>query len=237
MQPLVKVYQHPNPLFMESFDDILTKLITGEEQKEGAQVLAFCGSDPGVGTTTVVINLAISFSLAQRKVLLIDEDMRKVRTRKHLSSNSLVGLSDYLQGDIELQEILCKTNYPNLEYLPGGNSTDHPQRLLGSGKFKQLMERLARDYDYILIDTPSIAAANDLAAIASMTDRVFAIAEPNRSRKKNLANIWRALGNDADEKIDGVIVNKVDGREYRSYRMYYDYFDKKQNLMRKRKKS
>lgn len=229
---VVNLYQIQNSFLLDAMDDIVVKLMR-KGLSDKLKTILVCGSDPGVGTTTVTINLAISLSQGKWKTLMIDSDMRKKSWQKHLGKEKMEGFSDCLAGDVALDSVIYPTNYPGLSYIPCGTLAESSLRLLSSHVFRDMMESVQHNFDIVVFDSPSLQAANDAVALSLVTDGVLVVAEPNRTYKQNMQKIVDTLG---PEIILGVVVNKVEEHEFRSYMSQFDYFSKEKFLKKGRAK-
>jgi protein-tyrosine kinase len=112
---------------------------------------------PGEGKTFVTSNLAHSISRQrERRVLLIDADLRLSNLHVPLGAESAPGLADYLLGEADELAVLQRGREENLFLISGGKSVANPTELLSNGRFEKLLEKLSRIFDWILIDSPPV---------------------------------------------------------------------------------
>jgi capsular exopolysaccharide synthesis family protein len=203
--------------------------------------IQFCNTDKAVkticltsyvpheGKSSTSINLAVSMSGDGKKVLHIDADMRKPRMYKDITSRYNVGLSNYLSGMVELEDTISKTNIDNLHVMLCGPKPPNPAELLGTERFKQMLEALKEKYDYVIIDTPPLGSMIDAAIVASLADGTIMLIEYNTVDYKKAVVVKEQLEK-ANARILGVVINKIPRREYRQYFYYdYDYYYKKKS--------
>gem|GEM_PF-5798967 len=121
------------------------------------QLIIVTSCNPQEGKTTLAINLSIALANSGFNVLLIDTDMRKPEKAKRLYQNVQMGLSDYINGRIELSEAIIKTNINHFSYLASGRHDPNPIALLSSSRFEGLVEKIRKDQalDYVIFDTPA----------------------------------------------------------------------------------
>ena len=227
MGNIYKLYQHKNDLFVDSFDDIILKLMQ-KSQSSKLKSLLFCGCEPGVGTTTITINIAVSLARGNNKTLLIDSDMRKSAKSKRLSEESQFGLSDFIAGNNTVEDIINQTNFDNLDYITCGTQSSQSVKLLMFKSLNNLISSIYESYDFILFDSPSLDAVNDSIAISILVDGIFLVSELERTTKTNIRKTVQQFSK-SDNKVLGMLVNKVDEPEYRMYMKNYDYFNKKRD--------
>jgi capsular exopolysaccharide synthesis family protein len=159
------------------------------------------------GKTTTVCNLALSLTQAGKNVLIVDCNLRRPRIGKIFQQNGN-GLSEYLAGQIDFDQVVSETSIPNLFLVSAGAIPPNPGELLGS---KRMQEALwaAGAFDFVIIDTPSLALVNDSMAIATMTDGVILVTLGGKHPPEVLKNAKRDLDR-VHASILGVLINKVD---------------------------
>ena len=128
-------------------------------------VIAIGGPRPGVGKSFVTVNLARVFADTGKRVLLLDADLRKGSLHNYLGIHRTPGLAEAINGSVSLPDVLHKTQLPGIDFIPRGSSPSNPSELLGSDRFKQMVEALARSYDIVLVDLPPILAVTDAALV------------------------------------------------------------------------
>ena len=125
---------------------------------DGCTIIATTSSVPKEGKTITCINLAVSLAENNHKVLLIDADMRMPQVATALGVNKFPGLSELLAGIVKFtdDDNLCRqsSGIKNLDIISAGKTPPNPAELLASKKMKELLDKLAPEYDYIMIDTP-----------------------------------------------------------------------------------
>jgi len=160
-----------------------------------ATAFAVTSFNPGSGKSYLSANIAISFALKGKKVLLIDGDLRHGSLSAYINSPQL-GLSDYLSGRIGNWEetLVSHDKYANLKMIPVGTVPPNPTELLENGKFAGLLAQLRTRYDYIFVDCPPIDIVADTQIIEKVTDRTLFVVRAGlleRSMLSELENIYR----------------------------------------------
>lgn len=224
MKKLHELYRHSDVILNDAFDRTVVSLHL-LSKKNNYKLMVLSGSEPGVGTTTMTINLAISTSVSGWKTLLIDGDMRKNAENKRLSDDVDKGLSDYLTSKDTLDQIVCKTNYENLDYIACGDKVENTVSCLCSNNIDSFISEIYGKYDYIFWDMPALSAAVDTQIIAAKADGVILVSAQNASKSVLLEA--KHILEKVDANIIGVIGNKVDKSEYQSYVRDYNYFSSK----------
>ena len=177
-------------------------------------------SVPQEGKTFVAANLAQSIiRQADRRVLLIDADLRASRLNLTLGTKNEPGLSDYLLGEAAITKVLQVGEERNLCFIPGGKLVSNPSELLHSQKMKSLLERMGQMFDWVIVDSPPAIAVHDASILADMCDGVLFVV---RAGATDFEAAQKAAAEFSDSKLLGVILNRVAKREtYGEY--YYGY--------------
>lgn len=224
MAEMIDLYENKNAIFTDALERVAMELYMRKE-KDGLKTLVFCGSEPGVGTTSIAIDVAIFMAKSGWKTLLVDADLHKDISFKALSSKSRLGLSDYFEKDAPLEKLVLKTNEPTLSFLPSGVAQGRPLALFCSEKMNRLISLLNQQYEYVIFDSPAINLSTDTCILASRTDGVVLITSYGSSSVKVLRGNVDILKR-FNIPLLGVIMNKSDKELYRSYIKDYDYFNK-----------
>ena len=122
----------------------------------------------GEGKSTVSANLAISFSKMEKRVLLIDCDLRRPNVHNIFKLDNKKGLTNVIGKMIEIDEAVKHDVLPNLDILPAGTVAPNPSELMCSTRFQELYEQFVRDYDYVIFDTPPIGVVADALLLKDM---------------------------------------------------------------------
>jgi succinoglycan biosynthesis transport protein ExoP len=171
------------------------------------------------GKTLCCASLGITLAQGGAKTLLVDCDLRRPRLAAAFGLRQEPGLTSVLALATDLQQAICPTEIENLSVLPSGPLPPNPAELLGSAAFRQLLARLAGEYDRILIDSPPAVPVTDAAVLAAAVDGVLLIV---RQREAQRDLVLRAVEHLAavGAQLLGVVLNAVE-EESRRYRAYY----------------
>lgn len=228
------IYKSENTMLTDAFDRTVAEIHI-KKQQNGYQTFLITGTESGVGTTTIAINLATSMATAGWKTLLIDGDMRKRVGDKRLNENGSTGLSDYLSQKAELKDAIVATNIENMAYMSCGSSLNNAISLVCSAKLNEMLMTLKNTYDYIIIDMPSMTAAIDASVVATQTDAVVLVTARESATKHNIEEATEQLEK-VNANILGIIVNRVDKNEYKRVMKDYDYFKNRRYRHKRGKK-
>ncbi len=172
------------------------------------------------GKTTTIARLGIAFAQSGSKVLLLDADVFKPKLHKYFEVNQEPGISDYYLEETEIHKNIISTTIPNLDILPAGLILPNPSEVIDSNEFKSLITQLKSEYDLILIDSPPVSAAIEVAMLGSFVDGIAFVVKANdkswQSTKKVLDKIKSLKGN-----IIGTIITMSTEAKENYY--YYSY--------------
>ena len=149
MKKQLEIYAHTSQVLNDAYDRVITEIYLLKEKSEFS-TYAICGIEPGVGTTSIGINIALAMAQAGWKTVLVDFDLRKNISYKHLSDGFEFGATDYLDGKQNLEGIVYHTTQDNLYFIPSGEVTINPIELLCSPKLSGLMETLKKNFDFVI---------------------------------------------------------------------------------------
>ena len=202
----------------ERFRTLRSRLyqIAGAQQ---LKKLLITSSIPAEGKTFVAANLAQSIvRQPDRRVLLIDADLRASRLHQTLGAPSGPGLSDYLSGEVDEYAIIQNGLEGNLCFIPGGHQVANPSELLLRDRMKTLLDRMAEVFDWIIIDSPPALPVHDASMLADQCDGVLFVVRAG-STDSEIAQ--RVAAEFRDKNLLGVVLNRVDSAD--TYSSYYYY--------------
>lgn len=229
MSKVINLYRCDDEIINDAYDRAVVNIYL-QKEKNGYKSFLLCGSDTGVGTTSISVELAISLSVAGWKTILIDGDLRKGNTYKRLNESVNVGLSDFICSNSPLEDCIYDTNWDLLHYIPSGVfQEESPVRQLCSVNMEKAMKQLQDEYDFIIIDVPSLNSSVDAQILAVKADATILVTAMKLSTMKSLEEAKKQIEK-AGGNIIGVIENKVNMAEYKKYIKDYDYFKKKKYI-------
>ncbi|GLR28028.1 tyrosine-protein kinase Etk/Wzc [Psychrobacter pacificensis] len=220
-------YSDSNSLSYEAIKSLRTSLMFGmpSVSKTGnrAKIILITGESPGVGKSFISSNLSEVFAQLNKKVLIIDADMRLGELHKTFNMTQDNGLADYFQQDgHSIVDIVHPTTLDNVDFIPRGKQPHNPASLLSSDKFSSLMTELNTHYDYIIIDTPPVLAASDAMIISQYADKVLMVTRYDKSIEGQLVYAVKQL-NKANVQVDGIVLNEVKQGLTSKYSYHYSY--------------
>lgn len=193
--------------------------------------LQFCGQDihtvvitscnENEGKTTITLQLAKSLSELDKRVLVIDADMRKsVMAGRNTSVEAPVGLSEVLTGLVAVKDCLYTTQCENLSIMFAGKYPPNPVELLGGPYFESLLQEARKVYDYVLIDVPPLGSVIDAAVVAAKCDGTILVISDNQVRYRQAIEVAEQLKK-SGSKLLGVVRNNIKKKEGGYYKKYY----------------
>jgi len=213
---------NPTDLAIEAIRSLRTSLHFAMMQASN-NVLMMTGVSPSIGKTFVCANLAAVISQTNKRVLMIDCDMRKGYTHELLGTDNVNGLSDILAGKGDFSTCVKPTAITHFDLVPRGQVPPNPSELLMSERFAQLIAWASSQYDLVLIDTPPILAVTDAAVVGRHAGTTLMVA---RYAVNTLKEVETSLSRFAQNgiQVKGVILNSIFRRAtgYQDYG-YYEY--------------
>ncbi len=197
----------------------LTFLLSGSETK----VFGITSPEAGEGKSTTAINMAIAFSQLGDKVLLIDADMRRSSIHKKMKMENNGGLSGILAGFHKYEEVINHIS-DTFDVITAGQVPPNPSELLGSARFKELVDEVGKKYSYVIIDTPPVDVVTDALVIAPQTAGLVLVVKDQFTPTDAIKRTIEAA-KFADINILGAVMNGANpksGRRY-GYRKYGKY--------------
>mgnify|MGYP003556560093 CR=1 FL=1 len=171
-------------------------------------IIAISGPAPEVGKSFISINLATIFAQSNKRVLLLDVDLRRGYLHKYFDRDVTPGLTEIMSGDVTLEQAIYDTGVPNLDYIARGKSPNNPSEMLSSQQFKDLLEKLSAQYDHIIMDTPPVLAVTDGIILAQYSGVNLIVARYAKTQVKEL-EFTIAKFEQAGTKVNGIILNDV----------------------------
>ncbi|WP_350305441.1 polysaccharide biosynthesis tyrosine autokinase [Photorhabdus viridis] len=211
----------PTDLAIEALRSLRTTLHFSMMESSN-KVILLSGSAPELGKSFISVNLAAVLALGNKRVLLIDADMRRGHLHKVLESPQSLGLSEYLAGQNQLKEVITRTYLTELDFVSRGNTPPNPSELLMHNRFKELLSWAEERYDYVLIDTPPILAVTDAAIIGRYAGTSLLIARYYKTRVKEVDVAIRRFEQNGTH-IKGVLLNAVEKNSSLYYGGHYQY--------------
>ncbi|MFT5820844.1 MAG: tyrosine-protein kinase Etk/Wzc [Crocinitomix sp.] len=224
MESHLMIESQPKSHVTESFRTIRTNLtFIGEDREDGkAKKVLLSSFFPGEGKTFCSTNLANLIAKGSKKVLIIDFDLHRPKVHKTYKLKNVKGVSNFIIGKSNFEDILNEAVYPNLDVITAGPIAPNPSELVLRDKVSELLEYAETRYDYIIIDTPPFGLLNDTLELTKYVDMFLIIMNTRYTRKKGVEHINQML-----EKFDdigkGVVLNSIKESRLQYYYSKYTY--------------
>ncbi|MFW2490566.1 CpsD/CapB family tyrosine-protein kinase [Clostridium chromiireducens] len=217
------VEDKPKSVDAEAFRTLRTNIQYSSFDKE-IRTIAVTSSEMAEGKSTVAGNIAISFAQGEKKVILVDCDLRKPSVHKNFKTSNLVGVSEVLLGKVSLDEAVQKHNN-NFNYLTSGKIPPNPSEMLGSAAMTNLIERLKDEYDLIVLDTAPLRAVTDAQILSTKVDGTILVVRAGKT-KKDVVIEAKNLLDKVGANVIGSVLNAVENTRGKYY-AYYGNEDEK----------
>lgn len=214
----------------ESYKSVRANLMfaLAGKKSDTAKIVMVTSAEQGDGKTTTCLNLATAFADTGAKVLVIDADLRRPKMERYIySERKRKGLSDVLGEFNKLSEVIERPENCNFDCLFSGSIPPNPSELLMLDSVGELFAELAKQYDYIFVDTPPVGIVSETMYLTQFVTGVIVVAKKRGTHLKKLQAAVSAL-NFAKANILGFVMNgstdSMTRTYYRSRRRYYYYY-------------
>lgn len=212
----------------ESYKNIRANLMFALAGKKSnkAQIIMFTSAEQGDGKTTTCINLTSAFADSNAKVLVVDADLRRPKVERYITNERHhKGLSDVLGGFCTLDEVITRPEHCNFDCLFSGSIPPNPSELMMLESVKDLFEALAKNYDYIFVDTPPVGIVSETLYLTQFVTGVILVVKKQSTHFKKVKEVIDGL-KFAKANILGFVLNgSTDSQSRRYYRRGYYYYE------------
>lgn len=214
------VSKNPRSAFTEMFRVIRTRIEFIVKRKTNT-VIMITSTESADGKTYFAINLAAIYSMASKKTILVDMDIRKPSINQRFNIIQPNGVSNYLIGQNTLDEVIIRLPKVDYDILPAGSIPPNAGELIRSEKLAELIEELRNRYEFVIIDTSPIGVVTDAYSIAELSDVNLFIVRNNKTNKSFYKKISTQLRLDKISNLYTIINDVVDdGTRYSRYKLY-----------------
>jgi capsular exopolysaccharide synthesis family protein len=187
------------------------------QAEHGIKVVMVASALPGEGKTLTAVNLALTLSESyNRRVLLIDGDLRRPSVHELFKIPNLTGLNDGIKSDKDRKVPLVHWS-DSLTLITAGRPDSDPMRVLSSKRMKTVISEAAAKFDWVIIDTPPVGLLTDASLFAAMVDTVVMVVQAGRTPYPDIQRAVQAIGKD---RIFGVVLNRTEINRGNSYLGY-----------------
>jgi len=225
IDPMLITHYQSTSIGAEAYRGVRTSLYFST-RGASHQVIQVTSPNVSDGKSTLAANLAVSIAQSGKRTLLIDADFRKPRVHKIFNVPANVGMASVMVGQADLNSAIQPTVIPNLSVLPCGPRPANPAELLTQPRFKDLLDELRKQFDFVIVDTPPILVVTDPAVVAPRVDGVVLCIRVNKNGRpyaERAREVLASLG----ANVLGVVVNgfgsQVGGNRYGYEHYQYGY--------------
>ncbi|AOM81645.1 CpsD/CapB family tyrosine-protein kinase [Salisediminibacterium beveridgei] len=208
----------PRSPIAEQFKTLRTN-IQFSSYDHALQTMVITSSSPGEGKSTVAANLAVVLAQQDKKVLIIDGDLRKPTVHYTFRIPNKTGLSSVITGQALLDDVIIASQTERVHVLPSGPVPPNPSEMLSSNRMAMLLDEVKVNYDYIVLDTPPVNAVTDAQILGKMCDGVILTLRSGVTETEEALDAKRAL-EATGAKILGAVLNDL-AVEQSKYHYYY----------------
>lgn len=221
------ITKNPKSSFSEALKSVRTNLQFAAVEKE-IKVVLVSSPEPGDGKSLISSNLAGAYAQENKKVLIIDCDLRKGRQAEIFKikklptmgyTNLILKYNSTATNNFKVEDYICKTGVANVDLIPNGPTPPNPIELLSSSKNKELLDELKEKYDLIILDCPPVLGLSDALVMTKYSDANIIVISKGKTKVESLAEVKRSFAK-VNSSITGVITNKAK-RKHNSYYGYY----------------
>ncbi len=226
---VVLVKNYPKSSFAESFRNMRVR-IEYMAQRENKITVLVTSTEPADGKTFIATNIASVYQLTGKKVVIVDLDLRRPSVGKTLQLDTQKGISNYLIGQVTLEEITISHPDYGFDIIPAGTLPPNPSELIKTAKTRQVLEHLQEIYDYVIIDCSPVGLVSDAYVLSEIADTTIFVVRRAKTNRAFFKSVISQLKYDGVENM-ALVFNDVKGREgyYGTSRYYGDktYYLKK----------
>jgi capsular exopolysaccharide synthesis family protein len=212
----------PRYMYAESYRSLRSALLFLPVEGERPKVLLITSAVPNEGKSTVAANLARTLALGGSRVLLVDADLRKGHLHNMLGLQCEPGLAELLHQPDNLDSVIQKDSLQNFAFLSRGKASGHSGDLFLSQAFDQVLARMRRQFDYVLMDSSPVFATDDATTLAPKVDGTLFVVRGNYSGARQVREALELL-RQRQAKVLGLVFNRADSSAHSYY--YYKYAD------------
>lgn len=210
LNPHIVTYFEPDSPLSEQYRRLRENIKT-IRKKDKLQTIAITSSVKSEGKSITSLNLAVAMAkdIDCKSVLLMDCDLRRGALDESLDLNLKVGLSDYLFLGADVESILYKTKIDKLTLMPRGKIINDPAELLGSNRMSDLLDKVKKKFDYIILDTPPVIAVADSNIVCAQADGVVMVIRAGKTQR-GIVNHSTDLLAQSKTKLLGYVLTHIE---------------------------
>jgi len=207
----------------EAYRVLRTNILFAGRKDESQTTFSVVSGGAGEGKTTTMFNLAVVFAQMGDRVLIVDSDLRRPSMHRYMNVSNNIGLTNYLLGQVTIDEVIQTTDIPSLNFIPSGKLPSSSMGILSSAKMKEFVAEMKSRYDYVFLDAPPIMGVSDASVLASMVDMCVLVVQyrkyPQMMTQRAKEMVTKVGGN-----LVGVVLNNINISQDSYYYYYSGYY-------------
>jgi capsular exopolysaccharide synthesis family protein len=211
------VEEKPKSIIAEAYRTLRTNIKYYSFDKE-IRTIVVTSAEMAEGKSTVAGNIAMSFAQSEKKVILVDCDLRKPSVHKNLKSSNLIGLSEVLIGKVDLKKAIQKRN-DYFYFLTSGKIPPNPSEMLASSAMTNLIVKLKEEYEIIILDTAPLKAVTDAQVLSTKVDGTVVVVRATITKRESVIEAKNLLDK-VGANIIGTVLNAVENPRGKYYYYY-----------------
>ena len=201
------IKENPTSLLAEKYRNLRTSIEYSSVDKK-LQTIVVTSGEKDEGKSTVSANLAYVLAQGEKKVLIVDCDLRKPTLHKKFEVSNQIGLTDVLVEKVKLDDGIQKLSY-GVDILTAGRIPPNPAEIVGSKSVEKLFEYFKTIYDYIIIDTPPVGIVTDGLILASKADGTILVVRAHKTKDTSVIEAYDSLKK-VNANVLGTVLNAVE---------------------------
>ena len=200
--------EKPTSTPVESLRSLRTSVLFNLSEKARSKVILVTSAVPGQGKSFISSNLAFLLASTEKRVLLIEADVRKATMRRYVKFDALKdpGLTNFLQNLSSLDDVIMHDVYPCMDFISAGKRIKNPGDILSSERMLSMINQLAEQYDFVVIDSPPLLPVNDARALAKASDMILFVVRQEMCSTNEVMESLNLLEK-GGSKVDGLVFN------------------------------
>lgn len=199
--------EKPNASSVEALRSLRTSLMFRLSEKQNAKIVLITSAVPAQGKSFISNNLSYLIAATNKKVLLIEADIRLATARNYINFDaSSPGLSSILKDGLIPKSVILKEVFPNMDYLPAGPTVRNPGDLLATNRMEAVIKELAEEYEFIVIDSPPLLPVHDARFLGKSADATLFVVRQDSVSLGEVRDALDVFGKSGNE-IDGLVFN------------------------------
>lgn len=210
---------NPKSPVAEAYRTLRTNIHFASVDKK-IRVLMTTSTAAGEGKTTTISNLAVVLAKQDKKVVIVDVDLRKPTIHHVFKLSNRIGLTNILAGTETIESAVQKSEEDNLSVITSGPIPPNPADMIGSNKMDKFVKELKSNFEYVLFDAPPVLAVADSKILSQLVDGVLFVVSSG-STEKDMAIKAKASLENVRANVIGVVLNN---KKFKSDDYYYYYY-------------